>query len=232
MNFIKPKRAVDRVFLHCSASNNPKHNNVETMRAWHLARGFKDIGYHYFITTQGAVLAGRPLEQTPAAQEGNNTGTIAICLHGLNVEDFTLAQFDSLRQLCDQINAAYPGRVTFHGHREVANKLCPVFDYKAVLGLDNEGVLTRDYHAPAAKSPVQSAGTLQLGMQGDDVKDIQRLLGFKGDDVDGDFGEKTDAAVRSFQMLQGLLADGRVGNATRAALKKPAKPLVYEDRKK
>ena len=54
---------------------------------------------------------------------------------------FTPAQFDALRDLCVQINAAYDGKVTFHGHQEVANRACPVFDYRRELGLSAQGYL-------------------------------------------------------------------------------------------
>jgi len=141
MKFNKPVREVDRVFIHCSASDNPKHDNIKTIKEWHLARGFKDIGYHYFIHKNGSLSIGRDVEITPAAQAGHNTGTIAICLHGLEAENFTDAQFGTLRMLCENINDEYRGNVTFHGHCEVSPKPCPVFDYKRVLGLDRDGHL-------------------------------------------------------------------------------------------
>lgn len=137
--FKKPIRSVQRVFIHCSASDNPTHDNVATITAWHKARGMATIGYHFFISKDGTVHTGRNLETTPAAQAGNNLATIAICLHGLKKNLFTQAQFDSLKQLVSEINKEYGGKVTFHGHREVAAKSCPVFDYKTVLQLDKKG---------------------------------------------------------------------------------------------
>lgn len=138
-SFSKPRRHVDRVFVHCSASDAEAHDDVSVMREWHLKRGWNDVGYHFFVKKDGTLQTGRSVEQTPAAQSGHNTGTIAICLHGLEVSKFTETQFFTLRRLCEDINAAYGGSVTFHGHREVAAKDCPVFDYRAVLGLDNQG---------------------------------------------------------------------------------------------
>jgi len=139
MNFIKPKRAVSRVFLHCSASDNPNHDNVETITQWHLARKFNEIGYHFYINKKGMVFNGRPLEKVPAAQEKFNTNSIAICLGGnLN---FTTEQFRSLTDLCHAINEAYKGAVTFHGHKEVDThgKTCPNYSYKTILGLVDKG---------------------------------------------------------------------------------------------
>ena len=55
-------------------------------------------------------------------------------------------------------------------------------------------------------------------MKGNDVKRVQRALGFVGDAVDGSFGPDTDLAVRQFQAGRGMAIDGKVGPATRAAL--------------
>ena len=101
MAFEKPDRDVERVYLHCSASDRPAHDDVAVMREWHLARGWSDVGYHVFIKKDGEVQNGRSLEATPAAQGGHNTGTIAICLHGLAVENFTEAQYRKQRQLLE-----------------------------------------------------------------------------------------------------------------------------------
>ena len=94
MAFDKPQRHVDRIFLHCSASDRLEHDDVEVIRDWHVnGNGWSDIGYHYFIKKDGTIEPGRDLERTPAAQKGNNSGTIAICLHGLAAEKFTKAQY-------------------------------------------------------------------------------------------------------------------------------------------
>jgi putative chitinase len=74
---------------------------------------------------------------------------------------------------------------------------------------------------------------LRKGSEGPDVAQLQRQLNEHlpaGEKltVDGDFGGKTDAAVRAFQKEHGLEADGVVGPKTRAALakahEKPAAP--------
>ncbi|EEE46993.1 N-acetylmuramoyl-L-alanine amidase [Roseibium alexandrii] len=138
MYFVKPKRPVHTVWLHCSAVSRTTVTASE-VDDWHLQRGWNGIGYHYFIQTGGLCEQGRPLERTGAHVKGHNTGSIGICLNGLHEGDFTEAQFDTLRGLCHQINEAYGGQIRFRGHREVAARLCPVFDYKSVLELDEHG---------------------------------------------------------------------------------------------
>ena len=64
--------------------------------------------------------------------------------------------------------------------------------------------------------PVSSgARTLRKGMQGDDVKKMQEVLGIG---ADGDFGPGTLVAVKKWQKLNGLVADGIVGPATQAKM--------------
>lgn len=138
--FKAPARPVSRVFLHCSDSDNPDHDKASVIRDWHLKRGFATIGYHLFIRKSGQIETGRDMEKTPAAQEGSNTGSIAICLSGR--DKFTEAQFAALRGLCHQIHSELP-LATFHGHREVnKNKSCPRFAYTLVLGLNDKGQMT------------------------------------------------------------------------------------------
>ncbi|WP_275789718.1 peptidoglycan recognition protein family protein [Pararhizobium gei] len=237
--FRKPTRPVTRVFLHCSASDNPAHDNAATMDQWHKERGWAGIGYNLFIRKSGLLEIGRSLEVTPAAQAGHNTGTIAICLHGLKAENFTQAQFATLKSLCDQINVAYGGKVTFHGHCEVARKACPVFDYKRILSLDSGGHFPLVHlTTPSIETPtiggiehleepdMRGPSVLQFGDRGSAVEDLQKklaALGYFPGRIDGDFGEKTRAAVLAFQADNHLVTDGKYGSGSREAMKK-AKP--------
>jgi len=52
---------------------------------------------------------------------------------------------------------------------------------------------------------------LKLGSKGKEVAQIQEFLGLKND---GDFGAKTDAAVKKWQIANGLTGDGVVGPKT------------------
>lgn len=227
--FTRPEREVDRVFLHCSASDSPEHDSIHVIRRWHVdGNGWDDVGYHYFIRRDGTLESGRPLEKTPAAQAGNNTATIAICLHGLTLERFTKAQYRTLVELATAMNDAYAGMVGFHGHCEVASKSCPVFPYRAVLGLDSHGAMA--FHptdspgfadAPLATGDATSfPPTLRVTSQHREVRTMQHLLSEAGHPLeeDGLFGQATLAAVKRFQHQRGLRPDGIVGPRTWSAL--------------
>jgi hypothetical protein len=62
--------------------------------------------------------------------------------------------------------------------------------------------------------------TIKYGSQGDDVKEVQRLLNANGYslDVDGVWGDQTEEAVRKYQKLNGLEVDGIVGTQTWGSL--------------
>lgn len=237
--FAKPSRPVTKVFIHCSASDNPAHDNVATIDAWHKARGWSGVGYHLFGRKNGDGEVGRSLEKSPAAQGGHNRGSIAICLHGLNESKFTKAQKHWLIGVCAQINQAYGGAVTFHGHREVAAKECPVIDYSSILKLDDDGRLgLTEGDIKAAGQPKlvdigdlsgledAEAGSMihrpvRLGDRGGSVRWMQQRLkelGYHSGALDGHFGSITRASVLAFQADNHLIEDGIAGPATFEAL--------------
>lgn len=80
---------------------------------------------------------------------------------------------------------------------------------------------------PVAPTPAGSTDVLRYGSFGVAVRVLQRGLnsvfpGYPGMplDVDGDFGPRTQLAVREFQRRTGLVNDGEVGPLTRAQLAK------------
>ena len=43
-------RKINLIVIHCSATRVTQDFTVGELEACHLARGFRDIGYHYYIT--------------------------------------------------------------------------------------------------------------------------------------------------------------------------------------
>ena len=76
-------------------------------------------------------------------------------------------------------------------------------------------ILGGEVPAPAPKAASSAVRTLRKGMQGDDVKKMQKAIGVG---ADGDFGPGTLVAVKKWQKLNGLVADGIVGPATQAIM--------------
>lgn len=219
--FVKPRREVTRIFIHCTASDYDHHDDVSVVDEWHRDRGWDGIGYHYLIKKSGELQVGRSLEKNPVAQAGNNSRTIAICLHGLEATKFTRAQMDTLLTLCDEINLQYQGEVTFHGHREVSNKACPVIDYVSLLGLDAEGNfmgVTQEPLAVQESIPDNYWPTVKREDNGQLVKLVQIIVGTK---PDGDFGKKTEAALKAYQKQYGVPETGFTDSYTWACMTNP-----------
>ena len=206
--FQKPKRKVHRVFIHCSASNHAHHDNIATMKSWHLARGFRDVGYHFFIQKDGTLEYGRDIEKTPVAQKGHNLNTLAICMHGLKEKNFTEAQFETLKKLAQQIEHNYEN-ISFHGHCEVSKKACPVFNYKKVLDLDKYGSLNTNPNVleTLKSKKAEDLPELKLGSRGEAVEFLQQLLFIK---IDGIFGPQTSRSIKVFKKLHKLYASDLV----------------------
>jgi hypothetical protein len=109
------------------------------------------------------------------------------------------------------------------GHKEYAlphgRKPDPSFDMddfrRGVAAIMNG---TAPIHVLIPSKAPDGRLTLRRGSQGDLVKQVQKKVGFVADDVDGEFGSSTEAAVRRFQRAHGLVPDGIVGPNTWVAL--------------
>lgn len=121
-------RKIKAIVVHCSNSDNPKHDNVETIKEWHLARGFSDIGYHYVVLMNGDVMAGRSEGVAGAHVEGNNKSTIGICWTGRTKP--TVKQYNSLVMKVMALLLKYELPVeAVKGHKEYnSGKTCPNLD--------------------------------------------------------------------------------------------------------
>lgn len=75
-----------------------------------------------------------------------------------------------------------------------------------------------DLGKPDGAKPLKTNPILSKGAKGDEVRRLQGLLNAKGANptltLDGDFGAKTDKAVKAFQKANGLVADSIVGTYT------------------
>ena len=81
-------RTITLIIIHCSATPEGKSLSAEACRQDHIRhRGFRDIGYHFYITRDGEIHPGRPLEKVGAHCRNHNAHSIGICYEGgLNAE--------------------------------------------------------------------------------------------------------------------------------------------------
>lgn len=124
-------RKINKIIIHCSDSDNPRHDNIKTIDQWHKARGWRGVGYHYFIRANGTLELGRKVSEAGAHTYGQNGESLGVCLHGK--ERFTEAQFLTLRKLIRNLRRLFKP-LAVYGHCEFnAEKTCPNFDYKTEI---------------------------------------------------------------------------------------------------
>ncbi len=126
-------RTITLIICHCTATIEGKHYTVEDVDAWHRARGWKMIGYHYLILLDGTIQQGRPEEMVGAHCLNHNQHSIGVCyvggldINGKPADTRTPAQKRALLSLLSQLKKKYP-RALIVGHNTFANKACPCFD--------------------------------------------------------------------------------------------------------
>ena len=131
-------RDINKIILHCSATPEGRHVTADTIRNWHLDRGWSDIGYHYVVYLDGTVATGRPVERSGAHTKGLNAHSIGVCYVGglealknakgewVDKDTRTPEQKEALECLINDLFEQYP-EATLHGHNEFAAKACPSF---------------------------------------------------------------------------------------------------------
>lgn len=129
---------IEWITVHCSATHAAQDIDAAEIRRWHLARGWRDIGYHWVIKRDGSIEPGRPPGQIGAHVKGANRGNLGICLIGgcdqqqRPQDNFTLAQRKALFTLINQLQHQYTiDDKHVRPHHYWANKACPVISLHA-----------------------------------------------------------------------------------------------------
>ena len=110
-------RSIQYIVVHCSATRANIPFTEEQLLKCHLQRGFKYIGYHFYITRDGELHHCRPVSEPGAHVRGFNRHSIGICYEG---------GLDLLTILRHQ----YP-KAQILGHYQLSasiHKACPCFD--------------------------------------------------------------------------------------------------------
>ena len=132
-------RKIDEIIIHCSATPEGRDHSVADVTAWHRARGFRTIGYHYLVHIDGRVERGRPESEIGAHCLGHNARSIGVCYVGGLASDCktpkdtrTPEQRRMLRELVKGLQRKYRGAKVY-GHRDFAAKARPCFDVATEL---------------------------------------------------------------------------------------------------
>ena len=127
-------REIKLLVIHCSATRCNVSFPVERLQECHLQRGFRDIGYHFYITRDGEIHRGRALEKVGAHCRNHNTHSVGVCYeggldaNGKPKDTRTLEQKGALLALLRELKRQFPKALVV-GHRDLnPMKGCPCFD--------------------------------------------------------------------------------------------------------
>lgn len=149
----------DLIVFHCSATPEGRDLDREDIKKMHLARGWRDIGYHYVIKLDGTLQLGRDLDGDGQSEDevgahvaGFNKDSIGICYiggvdkDGKSKDTRTPQQKDTMKRLVMFFQIRYP-KARIVGHRDLSPdkdgdgiveksewlKDCPCFDVHAFV---------------------------------------------------------------------------------------------------
>lgn len=140
--YMMSPESVKYLVLHCSATRCNRNYPVEQLRRDHLARGFRDIGYHFYVRRDGSCTQHRFLLEVGAHARPYNRCSIGICYEGGLDEKgrpqntLTPEQYSRIRELLAVLMRLFP-KAEIVGHRDLPGttpKDCPCLEAKEIFG--------------------------------------------------------------------------------------------------
>jgi N-acetylmuramoyl-L-alanine amidase len=118
-------RKIDKIVIHCADVPDTMDIGASEIRAWHIKKGWNDIGYHYVIRRDGTTERGRIEDVIGAHVSGHNLSSIGICLVGR--KDFDSKQLSALQGMLKALLLKYNLKIpNIVGHYELdSGKTCP-----------------------------------------------------------------------------------------------------------
>ena len=134
-------RQIKRIFVHCTASSQSW--GVKELMAEFKAKGWRNPGYHYVVTTDGIVHQMLSTDKVSNGVQGYNSTAINIAYvggidsKGTPTDNRTALQKAALRTLLKELHSKYPD-ASIMGHRDIWGtdkskwkKMCPCFNASA-----------------------------------------------------------------------------------------------------
>lgn len=143
-----------------------------------------------------------------------------------NKYSWTQNEFDALVSFAYNVGSI--NQLTANGTRSKETIAAKMLEYnkgggKVLKGLVRRRKAEQEMFLKSSKGVTTTMRVLQIGMEGQDVKELQEALTLREyslGKVDGDFGQKTKTALMTFQKDAGLTQDGVYGPKTKEALEK------------
>lgn len=141
-------KKIENIILHCSDST---WGCAREIRLWHVAKGWRDIGYHFVVLNgkpvsnmekpfeflDGSIECGRYIDgdgfieadEVGAHALGQNDSSVGICMIGKESEDFTTAQWNStinlIISICHRYGIPLENVLGHYETEKSGGKTCP-----------------------------------------------------------------------------------------------------------
>ena len=116
-------RKIERIFVHCTASN--QNATVNDIKAEFKRKGWKNPGYHYLVDKEGIITQLLDDSKVSNVVKGYNSTSINVAYiggidsSGKGVDNRTEQQKKSLRSLLKVLHSRYPD-AQIMGHRDIS----------------------------------------------------------------------------------------------------------------
>lgn len=131
------------VLHHASAKNY----SFKQCHQGHLNNGWTGIGYHFYVTKDGSIYEGRPINAVGAQVSNYNSISLGICAEGNYDTESSMPekQLKSIAELLEHVKNIYPN-AQIVGHKELGATACPgryypldkLKNYKSLLGASQD----------------------------------------------------------------------------------------------
>lgn len=140
--FMRSDHSVRYLILHCSATRCNMDYPPSQMLSDHKARGFRTVGYHFYVRKDGTYKQFRKVTEVGAHCRPYNRCSIGICYeggldeHGQPADTRTESQTETLTGLFENLLKLFP-HAQIVGHRDLPGttpKDCPCLNTRKVFG--------------------------------------------------------------------------------------------------
>lgn len=226
---------------YIGASSVPRNAHADCrsrVRGWHNyhknTNKWAGIGYNFLICHHGIVMTGRGLNRVGAHNTTANSTYQGVCFMIGGSQEPTAAQLKGFRDLLTWMKARGVNTNNIKGHRNHISTSCPGGPLYSRVQSGNWGAGGSVSPSPGTSYKYWSVAGIQIptgspniaeGDRGTPVTRLQNgLLKWRSGilpkyGADGDFGDESVKALKTFQSAHGLSADGIYGPASASKLR-------------
>ncbi len=184
---LNKRESTKRGILHHTADIDC---TIQDIHRWHKSYGWAGVGYHFFVSKDGKVYRGRPIDMIGSHAAGHNSDSIGICFEGnFEIEEMPEAQKEAGKELVAYVKSLY-NITKIQKHSDVNSTACPGknFPFKEIAEAKAETAKKVRYNTHVQTYGWQSEK--KNGQMAGTVNQKKRVEAFVINSTDADFEYK------------------------------------------